>query len=151
MILNGQAEVFDSVCRQFAAHEVNLSVIEFQSNLTELEDHTWYLKKADDLEIKKILKLIAEKEGAIDGFLYLPLSEGSCAELNLEKMIFFFAKHLSRWYRKSDHPSRKVFMVMIQLDGQFGLSGAGNWNPKAGALNGLVKTLICPYMPFPLM
>jgi len=141
VILNGQTEVFDSVCSQFAAREVNLSVIDLQSNPTDSKEHAWHLERVDDLEIKKILKSIAEKDGAIDGFLYLPPAEDSCEELNLEMMVFFFAKHLSRWYRKSDHPSRKVFMVMTQLDGQFGLSGAGNWQPQEGALNGLVKTL----------
>lgn len=141
MILNGQDEVYDSVCKQFNACDVNISVINLQSNPTDSKKHAWHMERVDDLEIKNTLKSIAEKEGPIGGFLYLPPVKGSCAELNLEKMIFFFARHLSRWYRKSDHPSRKVFMAMTQLDGQFGVSGAGNWQPQEGALNGLVKTL----------
>ncbi len=141
VILNGQTELFDSVCTQFNARGVSISVIDLQSNSTEPGGQEWHLERADDLEIKNILKSIAEKDGVIDGFLYLPPTKDSGLKLNLEKMIFFFAKHLSRWYRRSTHSSRKVFMLMTQLDGQFGLSGIGNWNPREGSLNGLVKTL----------
>ena len=53
VILNGQTEVFDSVCSQFAAREVNLSVIDLQSNPTDSKEHAWHLERVDDLEIKK--------------------------------------------------------------------------------------------------
>ncbi len=90
----------------------------------------------EDEAIKSLLKDIAEQKGEIDGFLCLV----SQAKLD-ERIPFFFAKHLSRYFHRSAHPSRKAFLIVVSLDGAFGLENVQGWKPESGSLTGLVKTL----------
>ncbi|MEE4194465.1 MAG: hypothetical protein V2J07_04630 [Anaerolineae bacterium] len=90
----------------------------------------------EDEQIKHLLQTIADEKGEIDSFLCLSSSAGID-----EKIPFFFAKHLSRYFHRSEHPSRKAFVITLSLDGAFGLENVHNWSPENGSLTGLVKTL----------
>ena len=141
VVLNGQPAAFELIKKQFEMRQAYLSVIDLPESGGLPDENHWQLPQADEAEIKQMLKSIAEKNGAIDGFLYLMPAAQTESGFDAEKAGFLFAKHLSRWYRRSEHPSRKAFVVVTQLDGQMGFSGEGKWQSEAGALNGLVKTL----------
>ena len=89
-----------------------------------------------DESIQSAIKEIAVQKGDLDGFLYLAgHSEG-------EPIVpFLFAKHLSRYFHRSKHPSRKAFMIVVSLDGVLGMTGSRNYLPETASLTGLVKTL----------
>ena len=124
MVLSAHTPLLEAVLAQFKAQDVRLSTLDPRD--VQVND-TW---------IKSTLQEIAEQTGEIDGFLYLA---GNSEEPAL--MPFLFAKHLSRHFHRSDHPSRKAFVIAISLDGCFGLNTAQDWQPETGAFAGLVKTL----------
>lgn len=120
----------------FEKQQAVVSAIMFQSAGDSQAVNRWILDEVNDEEIKSLLKNIAEQQDDIDGFLYLPGSSNASG-----LMPFLFAKHLSRYFHRSVHSSRKTFMVAASFDGEFGMTGSSTWSPEVGALTGLVKTL----------
>ena len=124
MLLGEDNSLRNHVIQQFDKQNVEVSLV----SPNEIEP--------SDERIKALLKTTAEQHGHIDGFLYLPGTSDVDGQLP-----FLFAKHLSRYFHRSTHPSRKAFVIAVSMDGKFGLTGSQQWSPAVGALPGLVKTL----------
>ena len=59
----------------------------------------------------------------------------------INKHVFLLAKHLKEPLTQSAKTGHGAFMVVLQLDGEFGLGGEIDFDPITGGLFGLVKTL----------
>ena len=94
-----------------------------------------------DEQIRQLFSDIADRNGAVDGFLYLSAGHGEAQAWREEEGLFFAAKHFQRVMRLSEHPSRKFFITVSHLDGQLGRSGTGNCRMESSAIFGLLKTL----------
>ena len=124
VILGSNDDLLTAIERRFRHNDVIVSILK-PENIS-----------PNDMEIKSTLKTLGEEKGTIDGFLYL------ACNTEAEGIVpFLFAKHLSRYFHGSGHPSRKAFIVVMSLDGAFGLQEYQNWQPETAALTGLVKSL----------
>ena len=98
-------------------------------------------------QLENTLDEIAHQEGTIAAFIHLnplPGADGGFynkADKAILKHVFFTAKHLKETLNSAADKARSVFMTVSHLDGEFGLGGNGSYDPIAGGLIGLVKTL----------
>jgi hypothetical protein len=141
ILVGTPTQLFDEVSQHFIDREVNVSRIEIGREKEDEPEHIWTLTDTSDKEIKEVLNQIVEKQGDVDGFLFLPYHAEKLFDKHFSRLPFFFAKHISRYFHRSVHPSRKAFVVVTSMDGSFGLGQGREWNPGDGALAGLVKTL----------
>ncbi len=93
--------------------------------------------------------------GPVGAFIHLNPPEISSSgkelrpgdEKSIVKHIFLLAKHLKNSLNDAANTGRGVFMSVIHLDGEFGLSGNIDFDPISGGLFGLVKTLNLEWEP----
>jgi len=82
--------------------------------------------------------------GPVGAFVHLhpvlPGDETATAKA-LVKQVFFIAKHLKTTLNEAAAHSRAAFITVARLDGALGLGGEPDFNPIAGGLFGLTKTL----------
>ena len=124
VLLGDKSDLLDAVAQHFRQLGGITSILEHKNIAP------------NDQEIKTKLAVLEQEKGTIDGFFHM------ANHRDIDGMLpFLFAKHLSRYYHRSDHPSRKTFMIAISLDGAFGLHQPENSVPEKGALTGLVKSL----------
>jgi len=82
--------------------------------------------------------------GPVGAFIHLhPVLPGdeTAAAKALVKQVFFIAKHLKATLNEAAAHSRAAFITVARLDGALGLGGDLDFNPIAGGLFGLTKTL----------
>ncbi len=98
--------------------------------------------------LQATLAEIRAKYGAVAVFVHLALTgeENEAADFSAEsraglKLIFLAAKHLKMELNDAAKEGRAAFIAVIQLDGEFGLSGESSAHLMSGGLFGLVKTL----------
>lgn len=94
---------------------------------------------------------VSQKYGPVAVFVHLTASETvgtstqavsfAAPEKEMLKLVFLAAKHLKPSLNEAAEKGRSVFMTVTRLDGEFGLSDAGDFDPVQGGLFGLVKTL----------
>jgi hypothetical protein len=78
----------------------------------------------------------------MNGGIHFPESDRA-----IVRHVFLAAKHLKDALIQSSGSGRSIFMSVARMDGQFGLGGGISFNPIAGGLFGLVKTLNLEWPP----
>jgi acyl transferase domain-containing protein len=100
-------------------------------------------------QLQKSLAEISEKVGPVGAFIHLnpPFSGAETNELfssiekQIIKQIFLIAKHLKEPLSAAAKLGTAAFLVVVHLDGQFGLGNEIDYSPVSGGLFGLVKTV----------
>jgi hypothetical protein len=95
------------------------------------------------------LSSIAQTDGPIAAVLHLnPISPGLPADgifsgdkKEIIKHVFLLAKHLKEPLTSAAKTGDSAFLVVVGLDGEFGLGNQIDFDPISGGLFGLVKTL----------
>jgi acyl carrier protein len=94
------------------------------------------------------LERITQEHGPIGTFIHLHPHQAESAfnghsdsEKALLKHVFLFAKHLKTPLTTASQHGRSSFVTVTRLDGAFGLAGQNSFDPLAGGLNGLTKSL----------
>lgn len=106
------------------------------------EPGAYRLEDTSEEAITAFFALIEKEAGKPAAFIHLhPCCQLSPdQEKDLIKAMFLTAKHLKAPLTENANRGAALFMTVTRLDGQFGLSGQGDYNPLAGGLAGLVKT-----------
>ena len=99
--------------------------------------------------LQQKLDEIARQFGPVGAVIHLnPPASGthgsglfSEVQKEINKHVFLLAKHLKEPLTQSAKAGHGAFMVVLQLDGEFGLGGEIDFDPITGGLFGLVKTL----------
>ena len=108
------------------------------------------LDEMSEEHLQARLDEIRRQAGRIAAFIHLNPVEAAAANGEVHfsermkailKHVFLLAKHLKPDLQSDGKDARSAFMAVARLDGEFGLSRNGSYEPVGGGLFGLVKTL----------
>lgn len=100
------------------------------------------LQDLSEAHLQAQLTAIIKQHGPIGGFIHLnPPMQNNEAEKAIIKQVFLMAKHLKASLTQPSEAGQAVFMAVVRLDGELGLSQTNGYGSVSGGLFGLTKTL----------
>jgi NAD(P)-dependent dehydrogenase (short-subunit alcohol dehydrogenase family) len=117
------------------------------------------MDEMSEVYLQKKLDEIAATFGPVGAVIHLNPRQNSSVEASIKgethdgqeklivKHVFMLAKHLKETLNNAAEKGRSIFMSVIRLDGEFGLSKEADFDPISGGLFGLVKTLNLEWEP----
>ncbi len=97
--------------------------------------------------LRQTLAAIAREHGPVGAFIHLNPPAGqsdglfSEAQKEIVRHVFLLAKHLKEPLTQAPAGGHAAFVVVVRMDGEFGLGSQVDFDPVAGGLFGLAKTL----------
>jgi acyl carrier protein len=111
--------------------------------------HRVTLEDLSEQNLQEKLAEISQKFGPISALVHLnPVYQASRtdeifsnSEKEIIKHVFLLAKHLKGSLTSAARNGKAFFMIVVHMDGEFGLGNEIDFDPISGGLFGLVKTL----------